>query len=246
MFLTSPGWVAPPPPPPPPPAVPIVDTFTAANGTNPTTRDIDSYAGIDALKRWAVNYQPGQIQSNALVGGGAWVSNTSLVVNIELNTLTVIHPMPSTWFLLFDGLTLASGSYTGGFAPAFYWNAWGDSGNSEGYFVRSSSGGTGINLGWSGNGDVGGSYFSDFPGDYAITGLGPHKFGIYFGTDTVSFILNGAVIDTTPTGVGVYNDFNGLQIEIDGSSTANSSLSRIAIFGPDDVADLAAAIALTT
>ena len=238
-------------PPPLPFAVPIVDSFTAANGTDPTSRDIDSYAGIDTLKRWVANYLPGEIQSNQLVGGGAWVTPPGDPVNIELNAGAAHYPLPATWFMLIDGMTLASGAYTNdSTAPAFYLQLDGNNGRIVWNFYRSSSGGTGVNSFWRISGDDGSQYHSyDNPAwdpYYTLSGLGPHKFGVYFGATKVSVIFSGSVIAEGPDGVGLFNDFNRVQIEVDGSTTANTSLSRFALYGPDDVADLTAAIALTT
>jgi len=250
--LLCPAPSSPAPPPPPLPfAVPIVDTFTASNGTDPTSRDIDSYAGIDALKRWAANYQPGQIQSNMLVGGGAWVADSIQVVNIELNTGAIRYPLPATWFLLIDGLTLAAGAYANDtVAPSFYLNLDGINGRIQWNSYRSSSGGSGIRSFWDLTDGFGTHYYSyDNPAwdpYYTIAGLGPHKFGVFIGQTKASLILNGAVIAESPDGVGVFYDFNRLVIEVDGSLTADTTLNRIAIYGPDDVADLAAAVALTT
>jgi len=234
------------PPPPPPTLTDIIDTFTASNGTNPTSRDIDAYGGINGFKRWQLNYQSGTIQSNALAGGGAWIANSVLVANTYLEDSPLTnYTLPLPWMLLVDGLTVApsptSGVYTGYYVSATgdggdvllqVWDAAGGSGTLEFYYrIRNST--TSVN-----------NYTENGGDGHYVTGYGPHKIGVFVDAGGVSVILNGSVLVTSTGGDGVYADFQHAEHEIDGSTTANTTLNRICPV-LTTVADLTAAIALT-
>jgi hypothetical protein len=217
----------------------IIDTFTASNGTDPTTRDIDANGGVAGFTRWMQAYAvngDSEIQANAL---SSIVGN---VGRIELHDGEAIYSLPLPWMILVDGMTVASGTNGNN---AFFVQTLGTDGEITLEFDRHSSGGTDLDFYY--KIDNGTTLFDNFAenGGYGhlITGLGPHKIGLFVEASGVSVILNGTVLGTSTDGDGVYADLRDFQVEVDGNDTASTTLNRIAVL--TTVADLTAAIALT-
>lgn len=166
----------------------FLDTFTAANGTDPTSRDADVYPAITGAHRWqflaGAPYTPGEIQSNKLVltSGGA----DDLAVDLRGDGEEVLVP-DFPYFAMIVGdpgdTSIRFDLYDDAIEYVeFYLGAGGVLQAYVGGFSGAS---------WAVN-----------PGDVSALGAGTHKVGVYVDADGASLIADGAVIASSPGTLG--------------------------------------------
>lgn len=261
-------------PPAPPDTGSILDTFTAADDTDPTTRDLDAYPEIPGTNRWRnlntiydngfetwYPYMAGRIEGNALaltdttytITTGAWAPSSHIVPGTRL------------WLFGDDGDEGANGAGAQLLLSSFP------------YFILmvGNPGTTTMDTVFPGSIDL--AVQSDGP-DYAevtifadgsyegqvytagvgyfdqtLTGLsaGAHKIGLFVESDAVSLIMDGSVVASTGD-IGAAAVLNVAIIQVRPNQTTGlswsdtgGSIDKVAIYDSASGIDLTAAIALT-
>lgn len=206
----------------------ILDTFTAVDGTDPTTRDLNTHPAITGVSRWRFDsgdgYSPGVINSN------------------RLEPETVADGFSSPILFLYgdgnEGLTtglpvfvVLKGKADAGFARLLLYS---DGGTTIEMMIARDEFGT------FGGADSESSSFYSTP--YA-TDPGEHTIGVFMSDTRVAFIVDGVVVASDEQDFSDALPLNFIRVECPFTSTAaNTSIDCVAVYSG---ITLAQAIALT-
>jgi len=196
----------------PPVVVPVaLDTFTATNGTDPTSRNLDNYPALAGANVWQirdVGYVAGQIVNNSLHTTSA-VDQTSLVLT------------PTGGLQLADfsgGVTLVThlDAVTDGYCAVWLENASQNDGIKIQLF--------GLDLDVLVYGEVSGTYPDWNPANSLATASGLKKVAIHIGSDNVGYlIMDGVQLATetlVTTGPWINQNWNQLRVDVESNTDA--------------------------
>jgi hypothetical protein len=209
---------------PPPPGDPVwEDTFTAADSTDPTTRDVDFHPAVAGLSRWQQDgsTSPGVITSNRLAPVYLTdISDRALIFAFGDASEIFVSAFPYFMLMVANPGTGATSDETVRFL----------------FFSDSAStaevdlvGGGGFTGGATSEVD---SWFSAAP---VALGAGTHKVGVFVAADGVTLVADGAVVDSSGVlDMGSVVPVNFLRCDMSGLANAgpfaNEGVDLVAMY----------------
>jgi hypothetical protein len=197
----------------------LLDTFTAANGTDPTSRDVNNYPALAGANRWQVRdvgFVAGEIVSNSLRTTSV-VDQVSLVIKADSNAVLA--------------------DFSGGVTLVFWADALAD-----GFcrlWLENLSQNDGIKLALNGEdldaliyGEVSGTYPDWEPAAGLAVGPGLKKIAVHIGADNVGYLLvNGAEIASQSLITsGPWINQNWVTLRADVETNTSAYISRAALY----------------
>jgi hypothetical protein len=226
--------------PPSAPAAFILDTFTAADNTDPTTRDLDVFPAVAGLSRWRFTHDPPNTEGR-IVGGAltfkadADQSTGAGYVILELvadDASSLVTGFP--YALTVEAVNEYAGTNDfGGWIDVRLFSDSGDGLTDAGIFVQNHAISAYID-GFAGN--IGSPVIAATPGTV-------HKLAAFVESNSLTFIANGVVVGTYTGSISNTDPINMVWISI--VPPLDNSLSRLSKVAVYAGLTLAQAVALT-
>jgi hypothetical protein len=210
----------------------LLDTFTAADGTDPTTRDVDVHPALAGASRWQVRdvgYVAGEILSNSLHTTSA-VDQVSLVITPTSGGVLADFSAGVTAVIYADALA-------DGFCMLWLENASQNDGIKIQLF--------GPNLDVLVYGEISGTYPDWEPAAGLVMASGMRKIAVHIGADDMGYLIIDGVEIASQSLItsGPWINQNWNQIRVDVESNTDAYINQAGLYTGITLSE---AIALTT